>query len=333
MSSQSSSSTPVKSPPINDSTIINNKSTQPNHGSSPNTTLSTHSKTGLRKVSGDGYLIILRHGQSIWNLDHKHPDKDWRYAGSADIPLSTTGVEEALEAAERMKNYRIDFVFTSQLCRATMTAFLALGKHNDRKPVFWYREGETWPGRQNEATLNHVPLVSSKRLNERCFGELEGVLSSQHVTPTRTKEMLKSCRNSYRVPFPGKGGESSHDVFCRVIPYFVKEVIPLLLQGRNVLLVTHGFVVRVLTKFLEEMTDTEFEAEMELEKTAPERCRLLAPTGAPLVYKLADIGKREFVRLEGDDVQELLEEKKKLPFERVAGDLSFELEHSDAPLD
>jgi len=311
------------------------------------------SRTPLKPVHGDGYLIILRHGQSIWNLDPREPTKDWRYAGTADVPLSTLGVEEALEAAERMKNYRIDQVFTSALCRATTTAFLALGKHHDRRPVVWYRDAESYRkakrlapnagGGKGGATVagangaeggaaDAVPLVSSAALNERCFGEMEGVLSSQHVTPTRTKEMLKRARNSYRVPF--QGGESAHDVFNRAVPYFVKEVLPLLLQGRNVLIVTHGFVVRALTKFLEEMDDATFEAEMELEKTAPERCRLLAPTGAPLVYRVTDVGRRSFERIESaDDIAALLSapQQKGVAFERLAGDLGYEVSHSDAP--
>ena len=85
-----------------------------------------------------------------------------------------------------------------------------------------------------------------------------------------------------------------------MIPFFTREIAPLLVQGRNILVVSHGFVLRALIKYLEGMTDAEWEAEMLLEKTAPERCRLLAPTGAPLIYRNIDISSHSFERIDGD---------------------------------
>jgi 2,3-bisphosphoglycerate-dependent phosphoglycerate mutase len=257
------------------------------------------------KVAGDGYLILLRHGQSIWNLDPRHPEREWRYAGSTDVSLSTHGVDEALEAGERIKRYRIDDVFTSQLCRASMTAFLCLGRHSDKRPVAWYRDDNDAVARGRGGADPTIPLICRSVLNERNFGELEGVPSTQHITPTRTPADLKRWRNSYRDAFPGAAGESTHDVFKRVVPFFTREIAPLLVQGRNVLVVSHGFVLRALSKFLEGMTDAEWEAEMLLEKTAPERCRLLAPTGCPLVYRMVDIATQSFERLEGDRAFEI----------------------------
>jgi 2,3-bisphosphoglycerate-dependent phosphoglycerate mutase len=247
-------------------------------------------------IPADGVLILCRHGQSIANLDPHNPAKVWYYAGSLDVALSSHGVEEALAVGERIKHIRVDDVFTSQLCRASMTAFLALSKHTDKRPVVWHREDVVRRG--TGGTDVFVPLICRSELNERSFGLLEGVPSNLQVTPTRTQADLKRWRNGYRDPFPG--GESAHDVFRRVVPFFTRQVAPLLVQGRNVLVVSHGFVLRALTKFLEGMSDQEYEAEMVLEKTDPERCRLLAPTGAPLVYRMTDISTHCFERLEGD---------------------------------
>jgi len=228
----------------------------------------------------------------------RHPEREWFYAGSIDVALSSHGVEEALEAGKRVRNYRIDDVFSSPLCRASMTAFLALSCHSDHRPVTWYRNEDDVVVRGSNGLDKSVPLIYRSVLKERSFGELEGVSSSQQVTPTRSAADIKRWRNSYREAFPR--GESSHDVFVRVVPFFTREVAPLLMQGRNVMIVAHGFVLRALTKFLEVMADDEFEAEMVLEKTDPERCRLLSATGVPVVYRMVDIATQSFARIDGD---------------------------------
>ena len=166
---------------------------------------------------GDGYLILLRHGQSIWNHDPAFPDRPWKYAGSTDVPLSTHGVTEALEAGNRMRDFRIDQVFTSTLVRATMTAFLAMTRHSDRRPVVWHRDALSAPPPSNEARLDHIPMICCDWLSERNFGDLEGVSSTQHVTATRSAEDLAKWRTSYREKFPGQNGESAQDVFHRVV--------------------------------------------------------------------------------------------------------------------
>ena len=187
-------------------------------------------------VPADGVLILCRHGQSVANVDVRHPEREWYYAGSLDVALSSHGVEEALEVGHRIQNFRIDDVFTSQLCRASMTAFLALSKHSDKRPVVWYRGDNDVVPRGRAGADETVPLICRSVLNERClyniyihnlsslrfkanekitsckqlvrnFGDLEGVPSTKQVTPTRTQADLKRWRNGYRDSFPGPKGE------------------------------------------------------------------------------------------------------------------------------
>lgn len=99
------------------------------------------------------------------------------------------------------------------------------------------------------------------------------------------REQIRKIRNDYYTKFPGVNGESCADIEERVIPFFNEFVVPHLQEGRNVLLSTHGFVIRTLIKHLDRMDEAEFNAQMKLEKSAPDRCLLLAPTGVPLMYQ------------------------------------------------
>ena len=96
-----------------------------------------------------------------------------------------------------------------------------------------------------------------------------------------TEDELRSMRNLYREPFPA--GESCADVTKRVLPYFEQYIVPHLKVGRNVLVSSHGFVIRCLIKHLESMSEDEFNEQMKLEKTRPSDCRLLVPTGKETV--------------------------------------------------
>lgn len=103
--------------------------------------------------------------------------------------------------------------------------------------------------------------------------------SSKH-TVLFDKEHIRKIRNDFYTKFPGANGESCADIHERTIPFFDAFILPHLAAGRNVLVSSHGFVIRTLIKHLDGMDADEFNAQMKLEKTAPERCLLLAPTGA-----------------------------------------------------
>lgn len=126
--------------------------------------------------------------------------------------------------------------------------------------------------------LQITPVYISPALNERNFGDLQGVPSTKH-TVLFDKEQIRKIRNDYNTKFPGVNGESCADVHARAIPFFEDFILPHLQAGRNVLLSSHGFVIRTLVKYLDNMDEREFNEQMKLEKSAPERCLLLAPTG------------------------------------------------------
>ncbi|RLN90878.1 hypothetical protein BBJ28_00018269 [Nothophytophthora sp. Chile5] len=224
---------------------------------------------GERPRGSFGTLILLRHGQSVWNRKPDRPNDLWRYAGSIDIPLSDVGMQEAFEAGKRLEFTPIDVVFCSQMDRARTTMSLALSVHSSRKtPVVEHR-----------SPLDE-PLF--RGVNDKNPYEF-GVPSTKH-TVMFDKEHVKKIRNDYYTRFPGENGESCEDIHARTIPFFDSFILPHLAAGRNVLLSSHGFVIRTLIKHLDGMDANEFCEQMKLEKTAPERCLLLAPTGACLLW-------------------------------------------------
>lgn len=239
-----------------------------------------------------GTLILLRHGQSVWNRKPDRPTELWRYAGSIDIPLSEVGMEEAIEAGKRLENVPIDIVFCSQMDRARTTMSLALSVHSSKKtPVVEHRSPLDKPlfeGVNDKNPYDFIlPVYVSPALNERNFGDLQGVPSTKH-TVMFDKDHVKKIRNDFYTRFPGENGESCEDIFNRSVPFFNSFILPHLAAGRNVLVSSHGFVIRTLIKYLDGMNADDFYEQMKLEKTAPDKCLLLAPTGVPLMYKYDD---------------------------------------------
>ncbi|KAL4154842.1 hypothetical protein PRNP1_006956 [Phytophthora ramorum] len=225
--------------------------------------------TGDSPRTSFGTLILLRHGQSVWNRKPDRPSDLWRYAGSIDIPLS-------------------------EMDRARTTMSLALSVHSSRKtPVVEHRSPLDKPAFEGVNDKNPydfiIPVYVSPTLNERNFGDLQGVPSTKH-TVMFNREHVKKIRNDYYTRFPGENGESCADIHNRTIPFFNSFILPHLAAGRNVLVSSHGFVIRTLIKYLDGMDAKEFNDQMKLEKSAPDKCLLLAPTGVPLMYK-CDKGK------------------------------------------
>jgi 2,3-bisphosphoglycerate-dependent phosphoglycerate mutase len=167
-------------------------------------------------------LVIFRHGQSTWNLENK-------FTGWVDVDLSPKGVEEAKNAGVKLKGYHFDYAYASALRRAQNTLTLALeaAGHPPVKPVF------------HEA------------LNERMYGDLQG-LDKAETAKKYGEEQVKIWRRSYDIPPPK--GESLKDTAERVIPYFEKEILPKLREGKNVIIAAHGNSLRALIMYLEKMT-------------------------------------------------------------------------------
>ena len=215
-----------------------------------------------------GKLVLLRHGQSIWNLENL-------FTGWIDVDLSAQGLEEAQEAGRLLKEEDIpfDIAFTSVLKRAIRTLWITL----DGLDMMW------------------LPVERSWRLNERHYGALQGLDKAQTVA-RHGAEQVKIWRRSYDIPPPPletthpqhprfdrryagvpasdlPSSESLKDTLHRVLPLWNSRIAPELAAGRNVLVAAHGNSLRALVKMLDRMSDEAIVG-------------LNIPTGVPLVYEL-----------------------------------------------
>lgn len=169
-----------------------------------------------------GTLILLRHGQSSWNLEN-------RFTGSEDVDLSVMGTEEATKVCLLLKNYNIDFAFTSVLKRAVHTLTIILNKIGSKIPVF-----------------------KSAALNERNYGDLQGLNKTETIKKYGEAQVL-DWRRSYKIAPPK--GESLKDTYQRVVPYYTAEIEPKLKMGKTILIVAHGNSLRALVMYLEKISE------------------------------------------------------------------------------
>jgi 2,3-bisphosphoglycerate-dependent phosphoglycerate mutase len=191
-------------------------------------------------------LILLRHGESQWNLEN-------RFTGWVDVPLSPRGIQEATDAGEKLRGFTFDRAFTSVLARANETLRLVLDTI-----------GQTG-----------IPIEKDKALNERMYGELQG-LNKDETAKKYGEQQVKIWRRSYDVRPPG--GESLKDTAERVLPYYEHTIKPCLLKGETILIAAHGNSLRALIMQLEQLSRDQV-------------LELNIPTGAPLIYELDNTGK------------------------------------------
>ena len=194
-------------------------------------------------------LILLRHGQSQWNLEN-------RFTGWKNVPLTEKGEVEAKKAGEliRKHNIIIDRVFSSVLERANRTAEIAIKKAE----------------LNNLLENNKIIMTSSEKLNERDYGDLVG-LNKQETADKFGKDQVHIWRRSYDTPPPN--GESLKDVVERVSPYFKENIKPLIDKGENILIAAHGNSLRAMM--------------IELGMYKPEEIsNIELPTGSPLCINL-----------------------------------------------
>jgi 2,3-bisphosphoglycerate-dependent phosphoglycerate mutase len=236
-------------------------------------------------VRTPGRLVLLRHGQSTWNLENL-------FTGWHDVPLSEQGMAEARESGRLLKEERLlpDVVHTSVLVRAIQTADIALAEM-----------GRTW-----------IPVRRSWRLNERHYGALQG-LNKKETADRYGQEKVKLWRRSYDVRPPDlepgdernpardprygelppellPSAECLKDVVERMLPYWYDAIVPDLLRYACVLVSAHGNSLRALVKHLDGLTEQEV-------------VDLDIPTGVPRVYELAeDFGVRSW-RYLGDPAE------------------------------
>jgi 2,3-bisphosphoglycerate-dependent phosphoglycerate mutase len=172
----------------------------------------------------DRLLVLVRHGQSDWNLKNL-------FTGWKDPDLTEQGIKEARDAGRKLKaqGFKFDIAFTSVLKRAQHTLDLMLAEI-----------GQT--GLQTRKNL---------ALNERDYGDLSG-LNKDDARKKWGEEQVLIWRRSYDVPPPG--GESLKDTLARTLPYYVQEILPCVLRGERVLVSAHGNSLRALIMVLEKLT-------------------------------------------------------------------------------
>jgi 2,3-bisphosphoglycerate-dependent phosphoglycerate mutase len=212
----------------------------------------------------------MRHGQSQWNLYNL-------FTGWVDIPLSTKGVEEALEGGRRIKDEPIDVIFTSTLIRAQMTAMLAMTVHHSGKVPVILHPGqgkmEEWGHIYSRITAAQtIPVICAWELNERMYGELQGVNKAELATQYGA-EQVHIWRRSFDVPPPG--GESLEMTAARSIPYFEQQILPFLEKGQNVFVAAHGNSLRSIIMKLDKLNTQEV-------------ISLELATGHPIIYTYAN---------------------------------------------
>jgi len=192
-----------------------------------------------------GKIVLLRHGESQWNLEN-------RFTGWVDIPLTDKGREEARQAGQKIKNIPFDHGFTSVLIRAIETIEIVL----------------------RTAGQTEVPIVKDIALNERKYGDLQG-LNKDETAKKFGAEQVKLWRRSYDVRPPG--GESLEDTATRTLPYFNENILPAASSSKNILVCAHGNSLRSIVMALDRLSKEEV-------------VELNIATGVPIVYDIDPSG-------------------------------------------
>ncbi len=183
-----------------------------------------------------GTLILIRHGQSLWNLEN-------RFAGWSDIPLTEQGTKDAAVTGAQLREFTIDAAFTSRLQRAQSTLQIILKTLGQAK----------------------VPVEKDSALNERHYGDLQG-LNKAETAQKYGQEQVLLWRRSFDTPPPN--GESIADCVRRTTPFFVHYILPRVQAGETILVVAHGNSIRPILRHLEKLDD-DTTAEMEIGLCTP----------------------------------------------------------------
>ena len=202
-----------------------------------------------------GTLVLIRHGQSQWNLEN-------RFTGWIDVPLTEAGREEAHQGAECLRRFRFDRAFTSSLQRAQETLRIIL----------------------EDLGQAGVPIERDPALNERHYGALQG-LNKAETAKRYGDEQVKVWRRGYDVPPPKTPtewnpegiSESLKDTAARTLPYFTSKLLPLVQAGQTILVAAHGNSLRAIVMALDHLTQTQV-------------LELNIATGAPIVYEIDHSG-------------------------------------------
>ena len=214
-------------------------------------------------------LVLLRHGESVWNKKNV-------FTGWVDVPLSPNGIHEAIEAGKQLSDIEFDMVFTSVQVRAIETAMIALAQNaSDNTPVVIHDEGKMkdWTVIYSDHMReNVIPVYRNWHLNERYYGELQG-LNKAETAKVYGKEQVHQWRRSYDVPPPN--GECLKDTAARTIPFFKDNILNELDAGKNILVSAHGNSLRSIVMHIDSLNEEEV-------------LKLEIPTGKPIIYDHVD---------------------------------------------
>lgn len=172
-----------------------------------------------------GMLVLVRHGESQWNLLGK-------WTGWTDVSLTEKGASDARKMGELLKDVHFDDVYTSKLKRSIETMENVLQT-------------------QGQAGMDYTPV---QELNERDYGDYTG-MNKWDVKAKVGEEKFNAIRRNFDEPIPN--GETLHMVYDRVVPWYRKVALPKLLNGDNVLFVAHGNSIRALVKYIESISDAD----------------------------------------------------------------------------
>jgi 2,3-bisphosphoglycerate-dependent phosphoglycerate mutase len=170
-------------------------------------------------------LVIVRHGQSEWNVQNK-------FTGWVNVDLAPKGIAEAKEAGEKLKGYTFDKGFTSALLRAQRTLQLAL----------------------EVSGQSDLDITENQALNERMYGDLQG-MNKDEAREKFGEEQVHIWRRSFDTPPPG--GESLKGTADRVLPYYKEVIEPELKAGKSIIIAAHGNSLRALIMYLEKLSPEE----------------------------------------------------------------------------
>jgi len=213
-------------------------------------------------------LVLVRHGQSQWNLED-------RFTGWVDVPLSKKGIDEAISAGKKLSNYEFDTMYVSHMFRAIQTLHYILIESSSKKtPIIKHEDKRIskWELNYFGDPKNEIPVYQSVELAERYYGDLQG-LNKQKTREKYGAEQVKLWRRSFDINPPN--GESLKDTSERTIPYFKKHILRDLKEGKNVLVSAHGNSLRSIVMFVENISEEEIP-------------NVEIPTGVPIVYTFDD---------------------------------------------
>ncbi len=208
-------------------------------------------------------LVLVRHGQSQWNLEN-------RFTGWVDVPLSSKGIDEAIAAGRQLKDVEFGSIFVSHMLRAVQTLhYILLESSSEKTPIFIHEEKRIhdWESHSGDSD-NEIPVYQSVDLAERYYGDLQG-LNKDETRQKYGKEQVHIWRRSYDINPPN--GESLKDTCERTIPYYKENIVKELQEGKNVLVAAHGNSLRSILMFVENVSKEDIP-------------NVEIPTGVPIIY-------------------------------------------------